>query len=196
MKELRSLFLLIGLLTQVLILQAQSKGRLSLGPKLGYNLSNVNLTEAKVLTGLAWGLSTDYWLNGASTISIDIMKSEEGYKLPLATAEYSYLQIPVMYQTFFGIASELFQPKLELGFSPAFLLKAKVNGVDFKDQQSKAALNLVGGIGTLVNLSRRIYLDIDMRAFLGLTGIELRGTNPEPIKNRTLQLSLGLKYGI
>ncbi|NND31953.1 MAG: outer membrane beta-barrel protein [Saprospiraceae bacterium] len=184
------LFLLPGLSS------AQSKGRLCIGPKLGYNLARVNLSQSSVLHDMAVGLSVDYWLNGVSTISLDIIKSDEGYKVPLATIEYSYLQIPVTYQTFFGLASELFQPKFYLGFSPGLLSKAEVNGVDFKDQHTKAALNLIGGFGTLINLTPRLYLDIDMRGFLGLTGIELQNSNPEPLKNRTMQFSAAIRYGI
>lgn len=169
--------------------------RLAVGVKGGYNFSWVNLSNAEAVKGLAFGITSEYWLNSYSAISVDILYSEEGYEVPTTVIDYTYFQVPILYNTILGSATNLFRPKLGLGFSPGFLSKAEINGVDFKDQNSSTVLNLVGGVGSIVNLSSGVGLVVEARAYVGLTSPELN-SNPDPIKNRTFQVNLGVVFGL
>lgn len=175
---------------------SQANGRLALGPKIGYNFSRVNLDNSSVVNGLATGVGADFWLNAYSAFTAEILYSREGYEVPTTIIDYTYLQIPLLYNTVWGRTQDLFQPKLYLGFSPGFLLKAKINDVDFKDQNKNSVLNLIGGLGSIINLTDRIWMHVDARAYLGLTNIELNTMNQTLTKNRTFQISMGLAYGL
>ena len=170
--------------------------RLALGAKAGYNISQVNIDRVSSVTGIAAGVTLEYWINAYSSLSIDLLHSQEGYEVPTAVIDYSYLQIPILYNTIFGNGANLFQPKLNLGFSPGFLLKAEINGVDFKDQNNSGVVNLVGGVGSIINVSERIGIHLEIRGFLGLSSPDLNSSTSAPVKNRTLQFGIGAVYGL
>ncbi|MBK8505378.1 MAG: outer membrane beta-barrel protein [Saprospiraceae bacterium] len=192
-KSIKAILILLVLLSHG-YLYGQIKGRLAIGPKAGYNFSKVNLDNATTVEGLALGLTAEYWLNSYSALSLDVLHSQEGYEVSTATVDFSYLQLPILYNTVFGSVNDLFQPKLGLGFSPGLLLKAEINGVDFKAQHKSAVLNLVGGLGSIVNLNKRFWLNTEIRGIAGITGNELNGTSSDPVKNRTLQVILSMVY--
>ena len=70
--------------------------------------------------GLALGLTAEYWLNSYSALSLDVLHSQEGYEVATATIDFSYLQLPLLFNTAFGTGNDLFQPKLSLGLSPGY----------------------------------------------------------------------------
>lgn len=187
--------LLLGFFFCCFTANAQVK-RLALGAKVGYNISQVNLDNINSVNGPAFGITTEYWLNPYSSISLDVIHSAEGYEVPTAVVDYSYLQIPILYNTIFGNRTSVFQPKLNLGLSPGFLLKAEINGVDFKEQNNATVLNLVGGVGSIINISERIGIHVEVRAFVGLTSPELNNSGADPVKNRTLQIAMAGVYGL
>ncbi|MCB0686470.1 MAG: PorT family protein [Saprospiraceae bacterium] len=194
MKRILSGVLLLVFVLCGVTVTAQVK-RLAVGVKGGTNFSRVNLDNAKSVRGAVAGITSEYWLNEYSALSLDILYAEEGYQVPTTTVEYSYVQIPLMYHTFLGNGSDLIQPKFGLGFSPGFLLKAEANGVDFKDQNTATILNFVGGVGLVLHVGERLGIHLEARGFLGLTSPD-SNSNPDPIKNRTLQLNLGVAFGL
>ncbi len=196
MKILRLVSLLFCVSLMAISSYSQANGRPAIGPKIGYNFSRVNLDNSSVVNGFIVGVGADFWLNAYSAFTAEILYSREGYEVPTTIIDYTYLQMPLLYNTVWGRTQDLFQPKLYLGFSPGFLLKAKINDVDFKDQNKNSVLNLVGGLGSIINLSDRIWMHVDARAYLGLTNIELNTTNQTLTKNRTFQISMGLAYGL
>ena len=101
-------------------------------------------------------------------------------------------KIPVLYNSFFGDLGESFRPKLYLGFAPGFLISAEANEVDVKNQNNPSTLDVVGGIGFNQRLANRIWLNADLRAFVGLNSVSKSGD----LKNRTIQASLGVAYGL
>lgn len=189
----------IGFLMLIFVLTGLSSSaqvrRFAIGAKAGTNFSWVNLSNADAVNGLTASVTSEYWLNSYSALSVDLSFSQEGYEVPTTVIDYTYLQIPVIYNTILGSATNLFRPKLGLGFSPGFLIQAEINGVDFKDQNSSTVLNLVGGAGSIVNLSAGLGLILEARAFIGLTSPELN-SSPDPIRNRTFQINLGVIYGL
>ncbi|NND05027.1 MAG: outer membrane beta-barrel protein [Saprospiraceae bacterium] len=193
MNHLRCICLFMLIWTNVSLL-AQQKGRLSLGPRLGVNLSNVNLEEADRVSGLAGGIQATYLLGPASALSIEAIYAEEGYEVSTSTISYRYMQFPIMYNSLFGLPIQAFRPKLAAGLAPSFLLDAKVNDVDFTDQNKSFVLNFIGGVGFDYRIISRVSLIGDARILIGLSDIEINPSASNALRNRTYQFSLGVLY--
>jgi hypothetical protein len=86
---------------------------------------------------------------------------------------------------------EAFRPKIYLGVAPGFLIQATNNDADIKNQYKSSIIDFGGGIGFNYRLANRVWLNADLRAFLGLSLLAKTGD----AKNRTMQLSLGIAYG-
>ncbi len=170
----------------------QLENRFSIGPRIGANFSNVNSDGTKNLTGLAAGITSTYSINEASGLTVDLLYSGEGYKSGNQDIALNYLKIPILYNVFFGKLGEAFRPKVYLGFAPGFLLSANSNDNDIKNQYKSSTVDLVGGLGFNHRVGNRIWLNADLRSFFGLSALGESGD----LKNRTLQASLGLAYGI
>ncbi len=175
---------------------AQVPGRIMLGMRSGLNISNVNIQATNTVQGLVAGITSTYGVGEFSGITLEALYSREGYENSTSVVDYDYLQLPLYYNTFIGNSLVNFRPKIYLGVSPGFLLSAKINDVDFKDQNMSVVFNFLGGLGFNYRLADRLWLETDIRAFLGLSEIEINGTRTDPLKNRTLQLSLALSYGL
>ena len=173
-------------------IHAQLENRFSIGPRIGANFSDVNSDNSKTLTGLTAGITSTYSINEKSGITIDLLYSGEGYKAGNFDVVLDYLKIPVLYNNFFGKLGEAFRPKAYLGFAPGFLLTAKSNDIDIKNQNQSTSFDLVGGLGFNHRLGSRTWLNADLRGFLGLTSLKKNGD----VKNRTIQASLGIAYGL
>lgn len=190
MKKIFFLSMIFALIHSVSF--GQLENRFSIGPRLGINFSNINSSSTKNLTGVAGGITSTYSINEKSGITLDVLYSAEGHKNGNQEVERNYLKIPVIYNTFFGRLGEAFRPKIYLGFAPGFLLDAQVNNVETTDDNKSTTLDLVGGLGLNQRISNRIWLNADLRALWGITPIQDSGD----YKNRTIQATLGIAYGL
>jgi hypothetical protein len=189
-----SLFLLVAGVTN-----AQMGDQTSIGPRIGVNFSNVsNIEGSKSLTGLAIGLTSTFSISEATGLTVDLLYSGEGYALDGNDLHLNYLQIPIYFDLFFGQLGDKFRPKVYAGFAPGFLLNAKNNDVKVnKDVFNSVNLALSGGLGFNYRLASRVWLNTDLRAFLGLNDIRDKSLqNGDKNANSTIQLSLGLAYGL
>ena len=180
-----------------LSLSAQSNDNFSLGPKIGINFANVNSENTDVNTGLVFGLTSTYSLNEMSGIGVDLLYSQQGFKSGNSEVDLNYVKVPVLYKFFFNKLGDAFRPRLELGFSPGFLMSAKTNNVDVKPTYNSFDIGAMGGLGFNYRVGSRLWLNVDLRADLGLTN--LSNTNVlglSDLKNRTVGFNIGLAYGI
>jgi len=187
------LLLLTGIFTTY---QLNAQDDFSIGPRVGVNFSNVsNVTDSKSLTGLALGLTSTYSINETSGLTVDLLYSNEGYAVNDNKYKIAYLQIPIYYDLFFGKLGDTFRPKVYAGVQPGFLLNAKYNDTE-ADKSSLNSVNfaLTGGAGFNYKVASRIWLNLDLRAFLGLSDVSK--VLAEKQANNTIQLSLGLAYGL
>jgi hypothetical protein len=180
--------------------QAFAQDRFSLGPRFGINFGNVTgVDESSSASGLVAGLTSTYSINENTGISVDLLYSEHGWEQPIS-AEYDlrYLDIPIYFNYFFGELGERFRPKVYLGFVPQLLLNGEVNDTELeKDQLNSFLLSLSGGLGFNYRVGERIWLNTDLRSYIGLSDIRDSDiTEGDDIKLRTVQFSLGLAYGI
>ncbi|MEO6130659.1 MAG: outer membrane beta-barrel protein [Saprospiraceae bacterium] len=178
------------------VCQLNAQDAFSLGPRVGVNFSNFShVDNSKSLLGPVFGLTTTYSINETTGISVDFLYSKEGYKVGDNDAKVNYFQVPITFDLFFGALGESFRPKAYVGIAPEFLLGAKLNDTTVdKSNYNSLNLALVGGLGFNARVANRIWLNTDLRAFLGLTDVVK--VIPEKQTNNTIQFSLGLAYGI
>jgi outer membrane protein W len=175
---------------------AQIGDQLSIGPRVGVNFANVgNVDGSESLTGLAIGLTSTYSISELTGITIDLMYSGEGYTFDGNDHHLNYLQIPVLFDLFFGQLGDKFHPKVYAGLTPGFLLSSKVNDNKVEDFYNGFNIALTGGLGFNYRVGNRIWLNTDLRAFLGLNDIR-QNVLGDKVANNNIQLSLGLAYGL
>jgi outer membrane protein W len=180
--------------------QAVAQDRFSLGPRFGLNFGNVTgVDESSAASGLVAGLTSTYSINENTGISVDLLYSEHGWEEPISS-EYDlrYLDIPIYFNYFFGELGNRFRPKVYVGIVPQLLLNAEVDDTEIeKEFLNSFLLSLGGGLGFNYRVGERIWLNTDLRSYIGLSDIRdgdvLEG---DDVKLRTVQFSLGLAYGI
>jgi hypothetical protein len=176
--------------------KAQLSDQISIGPRVGVNFANVNNVDgSKSLTGLAIGLTSTYSFNESTGLTIDLLYSGEGYSLNENDLHLNYLQIPILFDLFFGEYGDKFRPKVYAGLTPGFLLSAKVNDNKVDDFYNGFNIAITGGLGFNYRVANRIWLNTDLRAYLGLSDIRQEATG-DKVANNNIQLSLGLAYGL
>ena len=185
-------FTVLCLLLLPLLSHAQFKNRLSIGPRAGINFASIDAESASGITGLTIGLTSTYSINQSSGVSVDLLYSGEGYDQGSTEYRLNYFKVPIAYNVFFGTLGESFRPKVYLGVVPGFLLNAEENGRDVSDEYSSTSLDALGGLGFNYRLANRIWLNTDLRLFLGIDDLSERTS----IKNQNIQFSLGVAYGI
>jgi hypothetical protein len=196
---LKKEIMLILIMSVLTFFQLRAQDDFSIGPRVGLNFSNVsNVDESKSLTGLALGLTSTYSINETSGLTVDLLYSKEGYKLNDDEFKVAYFQIPILFDVFFGELGSAFRPKVYAGVTPGFLLNAKQNDTELeKDNFNSVNFALTGGLGFNARMGSRIWLNTDLRAYLGLNDVRDKEFQiGDKVKNNNIQLSVGLAYGL
>ena len=175
------------------MLSAQFHNRFSIGPRIGLNFASVDRENTSSTTGLALGLTSTYSLNEATGLTIDALYSAEGFKENGVETDLAFLRVPILYDVFFGKLGENLRPKIYLGVAPGFLLKAETNNRDVESQYKNFVIDLAAGAGFNYRLASRVWLNTDARLGLGLTSFK---ENVDDYNNLTIQISLGVAYGL
>lgn len=178
---------------------AQIADQISLGPRVGVNIANVsNVEDSKSLVGLAAGLTMTYSFTEKSGLTVDLLYSGEGFKDDADNElKLGYIALPIYYDLFFGELGNPFRPKVYVGIAPAFLISAKANDTDVKDFYSSFNFSVSGGLGFNYRLSDRIWLNTDVRAFIGLMDVRDEAYRVgDTAASRNIQLSVGVAYGL
>jgi len=199
MKTTRIIAMLLFTVFAFVFAKAQSQDRFSIGPRGGINLANVtNVDESQSITGVVLGLTSTYSFNEKYGLTVDALYSVEGYKAPFENYHLRYIQVPVYFDVFFGELGNRFRPKAYIGASPAFFLTGTLNELDVNETYfNKFIVHATGGLGFNYRIANRIWLNTDVRAFVGLGDIRSKDyATGDPIQPRNVQLSLGLAYGL
>lgn len=170
--------------------QLRDKGAIELTPIIGYSSANYygeeNLTNDPI-SSVNLGVNGDYFFNNRwslrSGLLFQTMGSEvvTGYKEKL-----NYLTIPVNANWHFGSTRKW---NLNFGPSAGFLLSAKGNGVDFKNEANSFQLGLNYGIGYKIEISEKFSILIDYQGMTGLT--EVPKESNFTLKNMHSSFNLG-----
>jgi hypothetical protein len=199
MKTRKIMLILFITVSSCLSVFSQSKDRISIGPRGGVNFSNVtNVDESQSVSSAVLGLTSTYSLAEHSGLTLDVLYSVEGYKAPFEKYKLRYLQVPFYINYFFGEVGKPFRPKIYVGISPAFHLGGTLNELDVNEPYyNDLVIHATGGLGFNYRVANRIWLNTDMRGFIGLSDMRSKNfKSGDSINPRTLQLSLGLAYGL
>jgi outer membrane protein W len=199
MSTKRILFIVLMITTSWIASNAQIKDRWSIGPRGGVNFANVtNVEESQSITGVVLGLTTTYSLNENSGLTLEALYSVEGYKAPFSEYHLRYLEVPLYFDYFFGQLGDRFRPKVYVGVAPAFYLGGTLNDLNNNDEYfNKFLISATGGLGFNYRIANRIWLNTDLRSFIGLSDIRAKNFNEgDSVNPRIVQVSLGLCYGL
>lgn len=179
-------------------LEAQSDV-FSIGPRAGINIANVsNVSASKSKIGLVAGITSTYSIAEHSGITVDLLYSQEGYKAANGVeVSLDYLAIPFYYNFFLGKLGQPLRPKVYVGAAPSILLSAKSGDVDIKNQISGIALQLSGGLGLNYRIADRVWLNTDLRSFIGITDMRDKSVREgDKQAARNVQISVGVAFGL
>lgn len=174
------------------------RDRMSLGPRIGMNIASANNPEGvSSRSGLLLGLTSTYSINESSGLTVDLLYSGEGLQFGTQDLKSAYVRLPILYNVFFGELGEKLRPKVYAGFTPGFLVMAKLNDVNVKENVNGFAFGLEGGLGLNYRLGRLIWLNADLRSHWGLTNIsDDISLQQEKIAGRNLSFSVGVAFGL
>lgn len=202
----RLLFILITLFTSTALLVAQNASTFSIGPRAGINFSTlVNTDESTFNTGLAAGITATYSINEKTGLSFDALYSQEGNEedglTTNETLNLDYIRLMLTYDVFFGELGQRFRPKLYVGPQIGFLTKAEAEildqNEDISDNFKDTDFGLVAGLGFNYQIGGKQWLNVDARFQPGLTDIvENKPAGEDAIRNRTIQVSIGIAFGL
>ncbi len=188
--------ILVCLTSLLSVSQLGAQDRFSIGPRVGLNFSNVsNFEGSESLTGLALGLTSTYSISESTGLTVDLLNSGEGFSFNGDDYKLSYLQLPILFNVFFGELGSSFRPKVYVGAAPGFLMGYKVNDdTANKDDLNSINLSLVGGLGFNTRVASRVWINADLRAYLGLSDFNDGGGEKSSLS--TIQPSIGVAYGL
>ncbi|MEM1326479.1 MAG: porin family protein [Bacteroidota bacterium] len=180
--------LIVACLCLPLLTFAQLENRFSIGPRLGVNFATTDAESSEFNTGIVAGVTSTYSFNEQTGLTVDLLYSAETYN-----ADIDYLRIPILFNAFFGDLGESFRPKIYAGVAPGFFINGEVNGIDVeKSTYNSIVFDAVGGLGFNYRIASRVWLNVDVRAALGLTPV----TDLPEVSGRNIQLSVGVAYGL
>lgn len=178
---------------------AQSYNRLGL--KAGVNMFKWYGDEVEgldYLTSFAFG---GYYCHGFSEVfSIQpelyySMKGASDSEIITIDVKQGYLEIPVLLKVNFPLESKSWSPNLYAGPYLAFLMSAKVEDVDVKDEFAGTDFGLVVGGGFDFGLSEgKQTLSLDIRYSIGFTKVDEEGE--ADVMNNGFQFLLGFGFSI
>ena len=193
------LFIIVMITAGFFTSQAQNKDRWSVGPRAGLNFANVtNVEQSQSITGVVLGLATTYSLSENSGLTLEALYSVEGYKAPFTEYHLRYLQVPLYFDYFFGKLGDRLRPKVYVGAVPGFYLGGTLNNLDTNDPYfNKFLVAMSAGLGANYRLANRVWLNADLRSYIGLSDIRAKNFNEgASINPRNVQVSLGIMYGL
>ncbi len=194
---------IILLITLTLSLsQAFAQENVSIGPIAGVSFANFHGSAIKteVKPGLTIGAFYNYSSKKGFGFSGQILYTQLGAKILDKTNEINlnYVQVPLLFTYFFGQYGDRLRPKVFLGPSLNFLVSAKdINGNNINGDSNSRVYNvfdlgLTGGLGLNYELTRKVWLNFDVRYGLGL--LDVTKDSNSNIQNRNFGINLGLSF--
>ena len=171
---------------------AQSAGEWTFKTRVGGNLSTVsNNDDAKWKADWSVALGVDYMITDklAATLELqrDIMGSKSEMTDKKSTLDYLHFPLMAKYYVTKWLA-------LQAGPQIGFLLRAKNDGVSYKDQCKKTEFSIPVGasVEIPVTSSWKSHVLVDLRYHLGLTKVNDYDT--DSYCNRGFIMTVGYKY--
>lgn len=195
---MKKLFFALLVMTNILaISQVRTKGDIEITPKIGSANSNYYGEEEFDNDGLSsvnFGVESDYFFNDRwslhSGLLIQTMGSKYlgyiGPELKTIKEKLTYVTVPINANWHFGSTRKWY---LNFGPSVGFLLAAKVDDYNVKDEVNAVQVGLNFGIGYKIFINDKFSLSIDYQGMSGLT--EVPKDNDFTVKNVYSSFNIG-----
>lgn len=194
----------------------------SIGPKIGVNLTNLygDVSNQTMQLGLSAGGILTYSVVNVFGISLEALYSQKGAKfenVPFNTTQrinfnrkINYVEVPLLARYFLNKGGD-FRPNVFVGPNFGFKLSAKdvnrsvVGGASQPDDDISDVINpvdvgITGGIGLnfLVQSAVRVLLDARYTyGFSNITESQIAGFSTNPtVGNSSITITAGLSFGI
>lgn len=175
----------------------------SIGPSVGFGHTGVRNTPSRDLFKPSWsaGLIINYSKSEHVGFAADVLYSIEGGLVEKRNdgietdLTLQYLRVPLKFAYFFGAFEDDFRPKITLGPSMGFLLKADrdVEGVGTTNVISSYQsfdIGLNASVGFNWKLGTNVWLNTDLNYYTGFIAIQADQYNSN------FGLKLGVAFGL
>ena len=176
---------------------------MTVGPKAGVNFSKLTgVTDASWEPGLTAGFFMMYSEWEYFGISTDLLYSKKGSRYFVRPNEGSssiqrvsldYIEAPVLANFFLLGQESNIRPKIMVGPSFAYLIKAGQSGHNTTTIYT-SDIGAVAGLGFNANIAEHTWFNFDARYTHGLFDIAGRNTNSD-VKNQNISVTLGIGFG-
>lgn len=182
--------------------QAFAQENVSIGPIAGVSLANLHgdIVNTDTKAGLTIGAFYNYSSKSGFGFSGQLLYTQLGAQTMNKTAELNlnYIQAPLLFTFFFGRFGDRLRPKLFVGPSLNFLVSAKdkngnnINGDSNSRVYNVFDLGITGGAGLNYELTRKVWLNFDVRYGLGL--LDVTKDPNTSVQNRNFGINVGLSF--
>ena len=155
------------------------------GAKAGLNLSTFTgnaVQNVSLLPSFHVGGTANFLINENFMVQPEILYSGKGAKYDGGKFKFGYIEVPVLVQ--YKTASGFF---LETGPQVGFLINAKLNTQDWKDNMKSTDYSWVGGLG----YKSAMGLGASARYDFGFFNVSTAGI----VRNKTIMLSIFYTFG-
>lgn len=174
---------------------------LSLGPSLGFGHTGIRNTTGTDVFKPSWraGIILNYSSRKHIGFAADVLWSMEGARVEASGIESEitmhYIRMPLKFAYYFGDFEDNFRPKITVGPSMGFLLKADgyaegFETVDVTNNYEKFDIGVAASIGFNWKLAANIWLNTDFNYYTAFT--EVRSSQ----YNSNFGLQLGVAFGL
>lgn len=174
---------------------------LSIGPSVGFGHTGLRNTVGTDIFKPSWraGIILNYSSRKHVGFAADVLWSMEGSKVQDSSFEADlsmhYIRVPLKFAYYFGDFEDDFRPKITIGPSLGFLLKADgyVEGletVDVTDNYEKFDIGLAASLGFNWKLATNIWLNTDFNYYTAFTAVR------DSQYNSNFGLQLGVAFGL
>jgi hypothetical protein len=186
--------------------QTATTGIIGKGVKVGLNMAKAtgdDVQDSKMLMGFAVGGYVTYAFNDMFAVQPELQFTMKGDKeeydvlgeTQTVKTKLSYIEIPVLAKVMLS-GGEKIKPNFYIGPGIGFLMSAKAEDEDVKDNMKSTDIGLIGGLG-LDYLMGAHKLTFDVRYEAGLTSVVKKpegATETPKVKNSCISILVGMGF--
>jgi hypothetical protein len=192
---------IVAVMILALTASASAQSTNTLGLKAGLNMFKWygdDVENVDYLTSFAFGAYFNHGFSEVLSIQPELYYSVKGLsESEIITIELkeSYLEIPVLLKVNFAMEGKNWSPNLFAGPYLAFLMSAKLEDIDVKDELAGTDFGLVVGGGFDFGLSEGAQtLSLDVRYSMGFTKMDEEGE--AEVFNNGFQFLVGFGFSL
>lgn len=173
----------------------------SIGPSVGFGHTGIRNTTGTDIFKPSWraGVILNYSSRKHVGFAADVLWSKEGGRVKdegvQSEISMHYIRVPLKFAYYFGDFEDNFRPKITVGPSMGFLLKADgyvsgLESVDVTDSYEKFDIGVAASIGFNWKLATNIWLNTDFNYYTAFTEVSINQ------HNSNFGLQLGVAFGL